>query len=91
MPVQTEKYDHLLLTQGVPTPLNEQLDYSKKGGGAQNGGPAPKKKKIDANANPCHGQVYSGACAKKDCPFNHHVARCAAYKAEHPDGPPGRR
>ena len=87
-------------------PMDEDLEdtsRAKKGGGGgpatgaqkrgapSGGGQTPKKKKIDASANPCHGQVYSGACTKKECPFDHHTERCAAFKAAHPDGPPGRR
>ena len=50
-----------------------------------------KKKRIDAGVNPCHGMVYNGACAKAECPFDHHAGRCKAFKEAHPDGPPARR
>lgn len=49
------------------------------------------KKKEDPNCAPCHGQAYSGFCRKDDCPFDHDVSRCAAFKAAHPDGPPSKK
>lgn len=47
-----------------------------------------KKPKIDANAPPCHGIVYSGRCNKPECPFDHDEKRCKAYKEAHPTRPP---
>ena len=62
----------------------------KRPGGAPPGAPLQKKKHTDANAAPCHGQVYHGVCKKEGCRFDHDAGRCAAFKAEHPNGPPSR-
>jgi hypothetical protein len=34
--------------------------------------------------------VYHGVCKKEGCRFDHDAGRCAAFKAEHPNGPPAR-
>ena len=47
-------------------------------------------KKVDANAGPCHGEVYHGRCGKSSCPFDHDPGRVAAFKAKYPDKPPSR-
>jgi len=52
------------------------------------GGPPAKKKKIDASAPPCHGVAYNGTCKKEGCKFDHDQARCKAFAAANPDGPP---
>ena len=50
-----------------------------------------KAKKIDASVAPCHGVAYHGVCNKEECPFDHDVARCKAFKEANPDGPPKKK
>lgn len=63
-------------------------EKNKLGTNEKNNTPNKKAKTEDANAPPCHGQVYHGACRKSDCQFDHNATRCEAFKKKHPDGPP---
>lgn len=74
----------------VETPRGKQKETPRKRAGAPSAAPAAKKKHVDAGAAPCHGQVYHGVCNKEGCRFDHDPGRCAAFKAEHPSGPPRR-
>ena len=59
-----------------------------KGGDMATPASAKKTKKEDANAQPCHGQVYHGTCRKPGCQYDHNAGRCEAYRKKYPDGPP---
>ena len=50
--------------------------------------PHKKQKPEDSGRPACHGQAYSQQCNKDGCTFDHNKARCEAFRAKHPDGPP---
>ena len=61
-------------TRRQNTPRTPSGKGKNGGGGGQHNQPA-KKRKVDANAPPCHSMAYHGACKKEACKFDHDQAR----------------